>query len=190
MKNSSKIVIICLILLVFVVILFVPLQIQNRILEMIYPKKFDNFVTLYAKEYQVDENLVYAIIKAESNFEPNAVSGKDAKGLMQIVDDTALDIAKSLNINNTAEELSERLNEVDLNIQLGTKYISMLLERYENIPLALTAYNAGIGTVDNWIEKEILQSDGSDVENIPYKETNQYVRKILRDYKIYQNLYE
>ena len=190
MKNSSKIVIICLILLVFVVILFVPLQIQNRILEMIYPRKFDNFVTLYAKEYQVDENLVYAIIKAESNFEPNAVSGKDAKGLMQIVDDTALDIAKSLNINITAEELSERLNEVDLNIQLGTKYISMLLERYENIPLALTAYNAGIGTVDNWIEKEILQSDGSDVENIPYKETNQYVRKILRDYKIYQNLYE
>ena len=65
----------------------------------------------------------------------------------------------------------------------------MLIEKYENISLALTAYNAGIGTVDTWIEKGTIQEDGSDVENIPYKETNQYVRKILRDYKIYQNLY-
>ena len=64
----------------------------------------------------------------------------------------------------------------------------MLLQKYENIELAVTAYNAGIGTVDNWIEKGIIKSDGSDIENIPYKETNNYVRKILRDYKIYRNL--
>ena len=189
MKKSSKIVIVCLILLLFAVILFGPMQIQNRILEIIYPRKFDNFVTLYAKEYQVDENLIYALIKAESNFEPSAVSGKDAKGLMQIVDETALDVAKSLEMDISLEELSERLNEVDLNIQLGTKYISMLLEKYGNIPIALTAYNAGIGTVDNWIERDVIKADGSDCENIPYRETNQYVRKILRDYKIYQKLY-
>ena len=48
----------------------------------------------------------------------------------------------------------------------------------------------GIGTVDNWIAKDIIKADGSDIENIPYKETNNYVRKILRNYEIYQSIYE
>ena len=64
------------------------------------------------------------------------------------------------------------------------------ISKYKNIEVAVAAYNAGIGTVDNWIEKEIIKSDGSDIENIPYKETNNYVRKILRNYKIYQDLYK
>ena len=176
-------------IIILLLILFGPMKIQNRILEMMYPREYENFVSLYSKEYNVDENLVYAIIKAESNFDPDAVSGKAAKGLMQLVDETAMDVAKALSLNISQEELIERLNDIDLNINLGTKYISMLLEKYENIALALTAYNAGIGTVDNWIEKGTIKSDGSDVENIPYKETNQYVRKILRDYDIYQKLY-
>ena len=187
-KKNVKLLIIFLII-ILLLILFGPMKIQNRILEMMYPREYENFVSLYSKEYNVDENLVYALIKAESNFNPDAVSGKSAKGLMQIVDETAMDVAKALSLNISQEELIERLNDIDLNINLGTKYISMLLEKYENIALALTAYNAGIGTVDNWIEKGTIKSDGSDVENIPYKETNQYVRKILRDYYIYQKLY-
>ena len=55
--------------------------------------------------------------------------------------------------------------------------------------LALTAYNAGIGNVDNWIKGEIIKQDGSDPENIPYKETNNYVRKILKSYQMYIKLY-
>ncbi len=47
--------------------------------------------------------------------------------------------------------------------------MAVLLEKYKNIEVAVAAYNAGIGTVDNWIEKEIIKSDGSDIENIPYK---------------------
>lgn len=187
-KKNVKLLIIFLII-ILLLILFGPIKIQNRILEMMYPREYENFVSLYSKEYNVDENLVYALIKAESNFNPDAVSGKSAKGLMQIVDETAIDVAKALSLNISQEELIERLNDIDLNINLGTKYISMLLEKYENIALALTAYNAGIGTVDNWIEKGTIKSDGSDLENIPYKETNQYVRKILRDYDIYQKLY-
>ena len=188
-KKNIKLLIILLIIIIVTIILLGPLQIQNKILKIMYPREFENIVTLYAKEYNVDENLVYAIIKAESNFDPNAVSGKSAKGLMQIVDETAIDIAKTLSLKLSEDELIEKLNDIDLNINLGTKYMSMLLKKYENIAIALTAYNAGIGTVDNWIEKGTIKSDGSDVENIPYKETNQYVRKILRDYKIYQKLY-
>lgn len=190
-KNKKKLIltVTVLIILFVMIILFGVFKLHTRIMEIIYPREYDNFVVLYAQEFQVDENLIYAIIKAESNFNPEAVSGKSAKGLMQLVDDTALDIAKQLGIDMEEEEIIQKLNDVDFNIRLGTKYISMLIEKYENISLALTAYNAGIGTVDTWIEKGTIQEDGSDVENIPYKETNQYVRKILRDYKIYQDLY-
>ena len=66
----------------------------------------------------------------------------------------------------------------------------MLIQKYGNKEVALAAYNAGTGNVDNWIQKGIIQQDGTDIEKIPYQETNQYVRKILRDYKIYEDLYK
>ena len=58
-----------------------------------------------------------------------------------------------------------------------------------NIGIALAAYNAGMGRVDNWISKGIIKSDGSDLENIPFKETNMYVRKVLNTYENYKNIY-
>lgn len=107
---------------------------------------------------------------------------------MQLVESTAIEISKKVDIQCTSEDVSEKLLEPEININIGTKYLSILLQKYENIELAVTAYNAGIGTVDNWIEKGIIKADGSDIEKIPYKETNNYVRKILRDYRIYTNL--
>ncbi len=176
-------------ILIICIFLLCVLKVQNNIMKVLYPIEYENLVTLYSQEYQVDEYLVYAIIKAESNFDINAVSNKGAKGLMQLMENTAKDVIKKVNIDISSEELSEKLLEPDININLGTKYISILLQKYGNIPIALTAYNAGIGTVDNWIEKGIIKENGEDIENIPYKETNQYVRKILRSYKIYQELY-
>lgn len=107
---------------------------------------------------------------------------------MQLIESTAQEICKKIDLQITNEELKEKLLEPEININIGTKYLSILIERYQNVEIAITAYNAGIGTVDNWIEKGIIKSDGSDIENVPYKETNNYVRKILRDYKIYSNL--
>ena len=99
---------------------------------------------------------------------------------------TAEEIAKKVNVDLNEENILEP----DININLGTKYISMLIQKYGNINLALAAYNAGSGNVDGWIEKGTLKEDGSDIENIPFTETNNYVRKILRDYEIYKKLYE
>lgn len=176
-------------ILIICIFLLCVLKVQNNIMKVLYPIEYENLVTLYAQEYQVDEYLIYAIIKAESNFEIDAVSSKGAKGLMQLMENTAKDVIKKVNIDISSEELSEKLLEPDININLGTKYISILLQKYGNIPIALTAYNAGIGTVDNWIEKGIIKENGEDIENVPYKETNQYVRKILGSYKIYRELY-
>ena len=183
-KKQITITAIVLILCMIIAFLNIPLRIQK----IIYKKDYKEYVQKYAQEYNVDENLIYALIKAESNFNSNAKSSKDAIGLMQLMESTAQDVCKKTDLQISNEDLKEKLLEPEININIGTKYLSILIQKYGNVEIAITAYNAGIGTVDTWIEKEIINSDGSNVENIPYKETNNYVRKILRDYKIYTNL--
>ena len=187
MKNKHKMIIGTVIILLIITILFVIFK--DKLLKILYPKTYSEIVSVYAEEYDVEENLIYAVIKAESNFESQAVSNRDAIGLMQIVEETAIDVAKKNNIDIDTENIEEEILDIDNNINIGTKYLSTLLTQYGNIEVALAAYNAGIGTVNNWIDKQIIKADGSDIENIPYKETNNYVRKILRDYRIYNELY-
>ena len=103
---------------------------------------------------------------------------------MQLMYPTAEEIANK----NGIELTEENILEPDVNINLGTIYISELIEKYKSIEVALAAYNAGSGNVDKWIKNGIIKADGSDIEKIPYKETNTYVRKIMRDYKIYTEI--
>ncbi len=187
-KRCTKIIIILIILVLILTLLFGVFKVQDIILKKIYPTKYSEYVYKYAEEYSVDPILVFAIIKAESNFNPNVVSSSNAIGLMQLMDTTAEEIARKLSINFMN---GTSLYNPELNIQLGTKYFSNLMKEYDNnYLLALTAYNAGIGNVKKWIEQGIIQPDGSDIENIPFKETNNYVRKIVRDYNIYKELYK
>ena len=185
--KNKKILVCGLIILILIVFLIV---FKNKIQRIFYPKSYEEFVSMYSDEYGVDENLIFAVIKAESNFQEDEVSHKDALGLMQIMKETAEDVARKYNIEIDFNNSEREILNVQNNIKIGTKYLAVLLEKYKNIEVAVAAYNAGIGTVDNWIEKGIIKSDGSDIENIPYKETNNYVRKILRNYKIYQDLYK
>jgi len=184
-KNIKFIVVLTIIIILF----FGVFHVHEKILMKFYPKEYSEYVEKYSNEYGVDSNLVYAVIKAESNFNINANSSKGAKGLMQLMEETAKDINKKLDNSITESEISKKLNEPEYNINLGTKYLSILIEKYGNTEIALTAYNAGIGTVDNWIENGTLNKDGSNIEKIPYNETNNYVRKIIRDYKLYNQLY-
>ena len=183
MKKIWKILIV---LIVIIVILFIVFKNKNTIMKSFYIIKYSEYVEKYSKEYDVDKYLVYATIKAESNFNEKAESKKGAKGLMQLMDSTGQEIAKGLNMTIDNDDLFEP----EININLGTKYISKMLKKYNNIELALAAYNAGSGNVDSWINTNKIKADGSDIENIPFKETNNYVRKILKDYRIYKELYE
>lgn len=178
-------IIIFLLILIIIVFLF-----KDNLLKMMYPKIYQEIVSLYEEKYNVEENLIYAVIKAESNFEEEAISNRNAIGLMQLMEETAKDVAKKNDIDIDTNNLKEELCKANKNIEIGTCYLATLLQRYKNKEVALAAYNAGIGTVDGWIEKGIIQKDGTDIEKIPYKETNNYVRKILRDYKIYEDLYK
>lgn len=172
------------IIIAIVIVIVIAINLKEQIMKSMYKKEYLEYVEKYAKEYDVETDLVYAIIKAESNFESDAVSSQNAQGLMQLMYATAEEIAESIDLELTEENIFEP----EINIQLGTKYISKLLEKYECIEVALAAYNAGSGNVDKWIKNGTIKSDGSDIENIPYKETNAYVRKIMRDYKIYKEL--
>ena len=186
MKNKKLIIFIIIVLIVFV---FLSIF-KDKILKMIYPKTYKEIVSIYVEETNVEENLIFALIKAESNFNEEAVSNKGAIGLMQLMEETAKDVANKNGIELDLTNITQDLLKPEININIGTKYIATLLEKYQNKEVALAAYNAGTGTVDNWIEKGVIKADGSDIENIPYKETNNYVRKILRDYKIYETLYK
>lgn len=188
-KGKKNKVIIIALFLVLIVVLLGPIGFGEKMMKIMYSKKYENLVVIYSEKYQVDSDLIFALIKAESNFNSSAVSGKGAKGLMQLMEETAKDVSKKTDLKIEPDEIGEKLLQADVNIELGTKYISILLEKYNNTAITLTAYNAGIGTVDNWIEKGVIKKDGEDIQNIPYKETNNYVRKILRDYKIYKKLY-
>ena len=160
---------------------------ETEILKHLYPCEYSEYVEKYAKEYNIDYLLIYSIIKAESNFEPQSTSVSGAKGLMQLMETTAEEVVENTTIEYKQDET---IYDIETNIILGTKYFAQLLEYYNgNIYLSLTAYNAGMGNVAKWIEKGIIKEDGSDIENIPFRETNNYVRKIIRNYRIYQELY-
>lgn len=188
-KTRKKVNILFRILLIIITIVMISLSPSafNKIVKKkLYKKEYSEYVSKYAEEYNVDENLIYALIKAESNFNAKAVSHQNAKGLMQLMQSTAQDLANRSQINLTKDNILDP----DININLGTQYIASLLTKYNSIEVALAAYNAGSGNVDKWISNGTIKADGSDIENIPYKETNTYVRKIMRDYKIYNDLDE
>ena len=149
--------------------------------------EYSEYVEKYSKENGLDKYLIYAIIKAESNFDSNATSTASAKGLMQLMEETAVERSNVINNENVGEN---DLYDPETNIKLGTSYFAYLLGLYNgNITLAIIAYNAGLGNVQQWIKDGIIKKDGSDIENIPFKETENYVRKILRDYQMYLKLY-
>ena len=172
-----KIIVILLFICAIIYLAFGVFEVHKIIIRQIYPQKYSEYVEKYAEEYDIDSLLVYAIIKAESNFKADVVSKSNAVGLMQLMDATAEDTANKLGMEYNKEDLTNP----EINIKLGTKYFSTLY--------ALTAYNAGSGNVDKWLTEETISKDGSDIENIPFRETNNYVRKILRDYEIYKDIY-
>lgn len=126
-KKLIKLIMVLFVVILILIILFGVFRVQDIILQKIYPMKYSKYVTKYAEEYDVDPLLVYAIIKAESNFNPNVVSSSNAIGLMQLMDATAEELANKLGISFLKKA---SLYDPELNIRLGVKYFSDLLKQY------------------------------------------------------------
>lgn len=152
-----------------------------------YPCHYRSLVVENAKRYEVDPLLIYAMMKAESKHNTNAISRSGAKGLMQIMDKTGAWGAKEVGIEDYNHE---ELFQPETNIKIGCWYVSKLIRQYEgNITMVLAAYNAGTGNVAKWRMDSQCSLDGKTLYRIPFKETHAYIEKVKRNYFIYKVLY-
>ena len=148
-----------------------------------FPRAYWPALQTHARAQRLDPYLVLALIRQESLFDPRAVSPARAYGLMQLLPSTA---AKLL-----GPGMELRLTDPDRNIELGTRYLRQLLDRYnDNLILGLAGYNAGPQAVDKWRTRFPYAEADEFVENISYRETRDYVKKVLRNYRTYRRLYE
>ncbi|MBU3145588.1 lytic transglycosylase domain-containing protein [Clostridium sp. CF012] len=176
--------IIKILLLILLVILLVNIK---SIFKSFYQVKYEDHIVKYSQKYNIDPSLVSAVIKAESNFNGKAVSPRGAYGLMQIMPDTGLWIAKNMELKDFKEE---KLYDSEINIAMGCWYINNLNTEFNgDIDLVLAAYNGGRGNVQKWLKDKRYSSDGKKLNNIPFAETDKYVKKVKTNYNIYLKLY-
>lgn len=165
---------------------FLTAVLYKPVLKMFYPIKYEDIVTEASETYGVEKELIYAIIKCESGFDEHACSHAGAVGLMQIMPETF----KWLKANNSDSQLHEKeLENPRTNIMYGTLFISMLRKKYISDDTILSSYNAGESTVKRWLSNKSISADGVKLDNIPYKETKDYVNKVKAAKKFYKNLY-
>ena len=183
-NRKSKVIII---LIVLAVILSASAFTLYSTVKMLYPLKYTELVSRYSEQYDLDPYLVTAVINVESNFRPDAVSHKNAIGLMQISEKTGKWAAGKLKVENYG---TDDLYVPETNIRLGCWYLSTLYKQYGNMDLALAAYNGGSGNVSSWLRDESLSPDGKTLERIPFPETDNYLKKVKKNYSVYKRLYE
>jgi len=138
------------------------------------------------REQGVDEAWVYGLIRQESRFLADVTSSAGARGLMQLMPDTAKWVAQQLGITNFQQGL---VTQIDINLRLGTYYLKHVLTTLDNQPLlASAAYNAGPGRARRWRDEERILEGAIYAETIPFSETRDYVKKVLKNAVYYANV--
>lgn len=156
------------------------------ILKTLYPIRYNKFVEAYTEEYNLEKSFVYAVIKCESNFDSEAVSSVDAKGLMQIMPETF-----SWLKTKTGENLEEKmLFDPETSIKYGCLLYEILIKEFGDKETAVAAYHAGFGNVSKWLKDEKYSSDGVHLDDIPFPSTKAYVQKVIKAENIYKKLYK
>lgn len=163
------------------------LGLKNYMLQAFYPIRYQEYVEEYAKEFGLDEALVYAVIRTESRFDTYAESSAGAKGLMQLTDETGKDCARKLKMTNFTKD---QLFDPEVNIRLGCYYLKKLIKDYDGITqTAIAAYNGGPGNVNSWLDDPAYSSGDGTLAEIPFRETRNYVKKVTDAYWNYQTIY-
>ncbi|MBQ8015795.1 MAG: lytic transglycosylase domain-containing protein [Clostridia bacterium] len=175
-----------LIILTAAAVLFGAFFISGKsVMKLIYPMKYSGYVEKYSAEYGIDSNLLFAVIKTESSFNPKAVSDADAVGLTQITPETFDWLRTKLGEEN--KPLS--LFDPETSVKYGAFFLSYLLDEFGNTDTALAAYHAGRGRVNGWLKDSGISPDGKTLANIPVAETAHYVKKVNKALNAYNKLY-
>lgn len=154
-------------------------------LDIRFPVAHKDLVLRHARQYGVDPDWVYAVIRQESAFLPNARSPVGAMGIMQIMPATAKQLAREMRIANPS---SSQLGMPETNIPMGVFYLKQLLEQFNgNMILATASYNAGPHRAKAWQPRYGAMEGDIWVDTIPFRETREYVKNILAYQAIYRH---
>ena len=165
-------------------IIFFIIIIAFGVMRALFPRAHIEYIKKYSHKFGVDSSLVLALIKAESNFNTDAVSHANAKGIMQLTEET-FEFC-----NDTLKTDAGDILSPEENIRAGVWYLSYLIERYNgSCKNALAAYNAGATNVDKWLSDSRYSDDGKTLKEIPFGKTYRHTEKITRYKIIYDFLY-
>ena len=179
-----------LILLALVLILAAVLvpELWSRAERLLYPRKYEALVDQWAQTYDLDPLLVDAFIRTESGFDPQATSAVDARGLMQMTEETFIWLRSKIAPDEGL--LFADLYDPETSIRFGCYYLHLCMQRYQNdVSTAAAAYHSGWGTVDALLQKEEHSEDGVTLKGFPYNQMNHYVKKITFCYAQYKRIY-
>lgn len=155
--------------------------------KLLYPLNFSKLVNQYSYLNNIDPYIAISLMREESYFNTIAVSSSNARGLMQLLPTTANDVARW---NNLPPVSDFQLFDPDTNIKLGTAYIKHTKSTlWGKNMFAVAAYNCGPGAVQRWVNNRNIRDYDEFVENIPYSETRNYVKKVFRSYWNYKRIY-
>lgn len=173
--------------LIAILLVFAAFFGYNYFIRETHPIKYNVYVERYAREYNVDKVLLYAVIKTESGYDSGAVSNVGARGLMQIMEETFDWIKFRL-----GDEETEYIDMFDpeTNIQYGAFLLGFLYEEFGNVEATMAAYHAGRGNVNKWLDDPQYSSDGIHLDTIPIPDTAHYVSKIKKAMDTYEKLYD
>lgn len=153
---------------------------------MMYPIRFEAKLREEAAKAGLDPALVAAVIWQESTFDPQAVSGPGARGLMQVMPPTGRELARGLGLKYHID----MLHDPDRGLELGTRYLRRMIDNYGGrVDRALAAYNAGPGRVSSWMRARPGLAPEEFIESIPFQETRNYVMTILANREHYRRIY-
>lgn len=154
--------------------------------EALFPRPYWADMKRFANANGLDPYLVASLIRQESEFNPNAVSNKNALGLMQLLPKVGKGVAKQVKLKHFS---APKLFTPSVNLQLGTKYFREMVDQFGGFEYALAAYNAGDDRVKDWQSAGKYRDVQEFVESIPFTETREYVQAIMRNANVYRQLY-
>jgi len=154
-----------------------------------HPLYYEAWIREYADAQGIDPALIASIILCESSYEPQAVSRLGARGLMQLMEDTAAWVAHKLDEDDASYSF-DRLFDPETNIRFGAWYLGYLSRRFDGDNKKIVcAYHAGQGNVDSWLKNPSYSSDGVTLDTIPTQDTANYAGRVLRAMEIYRKYY-
>ena len=159
---------------------------DERGYSLVYPVLEGPQLIARAKENKLDPALVAAVIRQESSWNPRAVSRAGARGLMQLMPPVGQEIARSKRYAMWDPGL---LFDPDVSLELGTSHLHAALGQYSSLPRALAAYNAGASRVQRWMRMAGTKDPELFIERIPFVETRDYVRIVMRNAELYRALH-